>query len=82
MPSQLPISNAANLPQVELWNLREDVINLAPIEFTLAPGASADQYELHKYNPRLFQATLFKNSPTPQTLPMCPKISPPKHPFF
>lgn len=36
---------------IELWNLREDVITLAPIEFTLAPGASADQYELHKYNP-------------------------------
>jgi len=76
------MSNIANLPQVELWNLREDVINLAPIEFTLAPGAWADQYELHKYNPQLFQATLFRNSPTPQTLPMCPKISPPKHPFF
>jgi len=26
------------------------VINLPSIEFTLAPGASADQYELHKYN--------------------------------
>ena len=49
-PSYLPKSNAANLPQVELWSLREDVINLAPIEFTLVPGASADQYKLHKYD--------------------------------